>query len=47
MKNSNITNGDTFPQKVKVNLDVLRAMMLDRIDGEVNGTDIVAVDQRT
>lgn len=31
--------------KVKVELDMLRALVLDRVGGEVHGVDVVAVDK--
>ena len=45
MENSNMTEGDTLPNKVEINLNVLRALMLDRIGGEVDSTDVVAINQ--
>jgi hypothetical protein len=41
MENPNLTEGDTLPNKVEINLNVLRALMLDRIGGEVDSTNIV------
>jgi len=45
MHNADITSSHTFPHKVKINLDVLGTLMLNRIGGHVNGADVVAVDQ--
>jgi hypothetical protein len=45
MKNSHISNGDTLTHKVKVDLDMLRVLMLDRVGGEIYGTNVVVVDQ--
>ena len=45
MENSNMTEGDTLLNKVEINLNVLRALMLDRIGGEVDSTDVVAINQ--
>jgi hypothetical protein len=45
MKNSNITDGDAFPHEVKIDLDVLHALMLNGVGGEIHGADVVAVDQ--
>ena len=33
MGNPNLTEGDTLPNKVEINLNVLRELMLDRIGG--------------
>jgi hypothetical protein len=44
MRDENITNGHAFPHKVEVDLDMLRALVLNVVDGEVEGTDIVTVD---
>ena len=43
MENPNLTEGDTLPNKVEINLNVLCALMLDRIGGEVDNTDIIAI----
>jgi hypothetical protein len=45
MQNSKITNSNTLPNEVKVNLNVLSSLMLNRIGGHVDGTDIVAIHQ--
>jgi hypothetical protein len=45
MKNSNITDGDAFPHEVNIDLDMLRALMLNGVSGEIHGVDVVAVDQ--
>lgn len=38
----------TRPQtKVEINFDMLQALVLDRVDGEVDNTDIAAVDKST
>lgn len=43
----------TFPMatrsrtKVEINFDMLQALVLDRVDGEVDNTDIAAVDKST
>jgi hypothetical protein len=39
------TNGHTFPHKVEVDLDMLRALVLNGVGGEVDGTDVVTVDE--
>jgi hypothetical protein len=40
-----ITDGHTFPHKVEVDLDMLHALVLNGIGGEVDGTDVVTVDE--
>ena len=44
MQNSDVTKGDPFPNEVKINLNVLGTLMLNRIGGHVDCTDIVTVD---
>jgi hypothetical protein len=34
-----------FPHKVEVNLDMLRALVLNAVGGEVDGANIVTVDE--
>jgi len=45
MQNTKVTNGDSLPDEVKINLDVLGALMLHRVGGHVDDTDVVAVHQ--
>jgi hypothetical protein len=45
MKNSNVTEGNLFSNKMEVDLNVLRPLMLHRITGEIDSTDVVAIDQ--
>ena len=45
MQNPNLTEGNMLPNKVEINPNVLRALMLDRIGGEVDSTDVVTIDQ--
>jgi hypothetical protein len=40
-----ITDGHTFPHKVEVNLDMLRVLVLNGVDGQVDDADIVTVDE--
>jgi hypothetical protein len=42
---TDITDGHTFPDKVEVDLDMLRALVLNGVGGEVDGIDVVAVDE--
>jgi len=45
MQNTKITNSDSFPDEVKINLNVLCALMLNRIGGHVDCADVVTIDQ--
>jgi hypothetical protein len=40
-----IIDGNTFPNEVEVDLDMLRTLMLNEVSGEVDGVDAVAVDE--
>jgi len=45
MKNSEITNCNPLPNEVKINLDVFRALMLNRVESHVDSTDIITIYQ--
>jgi hypothetical protein len=45
MKNSNVTEGNLLSNKVEIDLNVLRPLMLHWITGEIDSTDIIAIDQ--
>jgi hypothetical protein len=45
VQDMNITDGHAFPHKVEVDLDMLHALVLNGIGREVDGTDVVAVDE--
>jgi hypothetical protein len=45
VQDANITDGHAFPHKVEVNLDMLHALVLNGVGGEVDGTDVVVVDE--
>jgi hypothetical protein len=45
VQDTDITDGHTFPHKVEVDLDMLRALVLNGVGGEVDGADVVAVDE--
>jgi hypothetical protein len=45
MEHTHSTNGDAFSNEVKVDLYMLGALVLYRVGGEVNGADVVAVDE--
>jgi hypothetical protein len=40
-----ITNDHAFPHKAEVELDMLRALVLNGVGGEVDGADVVTVDE--
>jgi hypothetical protein len=44
MKHTNSTKSNLFPNKMYVKLNVLGALMMHRIGGEIHGTHIVAID---
>jgi hypothetical protein len=46
MENPNISDSHSVTNKVQVNLHMLRPLILNRVGGEGNGADIVAVDER-
>jgi hypothetical protein len=41
----NVPDGNALTDKVEINLDMLGALVLDGVGGEVDGVDIVAVDR--
>jgi hypothetical protein len=45
MQDADITDGNTFPDEVEVDLDMLYALVLNGVGGEVDGVDIVAIDE--
>ena len=47
MEDTYITKGNPFPNEVEIDLNVLGALMLNRVGGHVDGADVVAVDQRS
>jgi hypothetical protein len=44
MQNTYITEGDVLTEEVEINLNMLRTLMLNRVRGEVDRTDIVTID---
>jgi hypothetical protein len=42
---ADITDDHTFPHKVEVDLDMLCALVLNGVSGEVDGANIIAVDE--
>jgi hypothetical protein len=45
VKKSNIPNGNTLVDEVKVDLDVLRVLVLNGVRGEIDCVDVVAVNE--
>jgi hypothetical protein len=45
VKNTNVPDGNALADKVKINLNMLDALVLNEVGGEVDGADVVAVDQ--
>jgi hypothetical protein len=45
MQDADITDGNTFPDKVEVDLNMLCALVLNGVGGEVDGTNVVTVDE--
>jgi hypothetical protein len=44
VEDMNIPDGNALADKVKINLNMLGALVLNRVGGEVYGADVVAVD---
>jgi hypothetical protein len=45
MEDADLTNGYLLSDKMKINLHMFGALMLNGVDGEIHGTNIVAVDK--
>jgi hypothetical protein len=45
VQDTDITDGHVFPHKVEVDLNMLHALVLNGVGGEVDGADVVAVDE--
>jgi hypothetical protein len=46
MEHPNLSQSNLLTDEVNVDLNILRAAMMDRVGGHVDSTDIVAVDDR-
>ena len=44
VQNMYITEGDALSDEVEINLDMLHTLMLNRVRGEINRTNIVTID---
>jgi hypothetical protein len=45
MQDTDITNGNAFSNEVEVDLDMLCVLVLNGVGGEVDGADIIVVDE--
>jgi hypothetical protein len=45
VQDADITNGHTFRHEVEVDLDMLGALVLNEVDGDVDNTDVVTIDE--
>jgi len=45
MKNLDVSQCDSLPDEVEIDLNVLGALMLNWITGHIDGADVVTVDQ--
>jgi hypothetical protein len=45
VQDADITNRHAFPQKVEVDLDMLHVLVLNEVGGELDGTNVVVVDE--
>jgi hypothetical protein len=45
VQDADITDGNTFLDKVKVDLDIFYTLVLNMVGGEVDGADVVTVDE--
>jgi hypothetical protein len=45
VQDADITDGNAFSDEVEVDLDMLDALMLNGVSGEVDGVDVVIVDE--
>jgi hypothetical protein len=45
VQDMDITDGHVFPHKVEADLDMLHALVLNGVGGEVDSADIVMVDE--
>jgi hypothetical protein len=45
VQDADITDGNAFPDEVEVDLDMLCALVLNGVGGEVDGADVVVIDE--
>jgi hypothetical protein len=46
VQDTDITDGNAFPDEVEVDLDMLCMLMLNEVGGELDGADVITVDER-
>jgi hypothetical protein len=44
MEDTNVPDGNTLADKVKINLNMLGALVLNGVGGEVDDADVVTID---
>jgi hypothetical protein len=45
VQDADITDGNAFPNEVEVDLDMLHTLMLNSVVGEIDGTNVITVDE--
>jgi hypothetical protein len=45
VEDMNVPDGNALMNKVEINLDMIGVLVLDGVGGEVDGADVVTVDQ--
>jgi hypothetical protein len=45
LQDADVTDGNAFPNEVEIDLNMLRTLVLNRVGGEVDGADIIIVDE--
>jgi hypothetical protein len=45
VQDANIIDGHVFPHKMEVDLDMLRALVLNGVGGEIDDADVVTLDE--
>jgi hypothetical protein len=45
VQDANITDGNAFPDEMEADLDMLCTLVLNGVGGEVDGADVVTVDE--
>jgi hypothetical protein len=45
VQDTDITNGNVFPNNVEVDLDMLHTLVMNGVGGEVDGADVVVVNE--
>jgi hypothetical protein len=45
VEDTNVSDGNVLTDEVEINFNMLGALVLDEVDGDVDGTNVVIVDQ--